>query len=94
MVSLRQYLLLWRTDQHRWNGAFNAVSAFNNSGMSLLDANMVAWPSALFGSIVLMFNSGSIPNIYIPGDHHGTLDIGWEYSVSIFVDMQQSEMFM
>jgi hypothetical protein len=55
---------------------------------------MVAWPSALFGSIVLMFNSGSIPNIYIPGDHHGTLDIGWEYSVSIFVDIQQSGMFM
>lgn len=24
-----------------WVGAFNAVSAFNNSGMSLLDANMV-----------------------------------------------------
>ena len=26
-----------------WVGAFNAVSAFNNSGMSLLDANMVAF---------------------------------------------------
>ena len=25
----------------RWVGAFNGVSAFNNSGMSLLDANMV-----------------------------------------------------
>ena len=25
----------------RWVGAFNAISAFNNSGMSLLDANMV-----------------------------------------------------
>lgn len=24
----------------RWVGAFNGVSAFNNSGMSLLDANM------------------------------------------------------
>lgn len=29
-----------------WLGAFNAVSAFNNSGMSLLDANMVS--SGLF----------------------------------------------
>ena len=27
--------------QDRWVGAFNAISAFNNSGMSLLDANMV-----------------------------------------------------
>ena len=26
-----------------WVGAFNAISAFNNSGMSLLDANMVAF---------------------------------------------------
>jgi Trk-type K+ transport system membrane component len=25
----------------RWLGIFNGVSAFNNSGMSLLDANMV-----------------------------------------------------
>lgn len=25
-----------------WTGAFNAVSAFNNNGMSLLDANMVS----------------------------------------------------
>jgi Trk-type K+ transport system membrane component len=25
----------------RWLGVFNAVSAFNNSGMSLLDANLV-----------------------------------------------------
>ena len=29
-----------------WVGAFNAVSAFNNSGMSLLDANMVAFQDA------------------------------------------------
>lgn len=30
----------------RWVGAFHAISAFNNSGMSLLDMNMVctgAW---------------------------------------------------
>lgn len=32
---------------HRWVGAFNGVSAFNNSGMSLLDANMVRWMSAV-----------------------------------------------
>ena len=25
----------------RWLGIFNGVSAFNNSGMSLLDANLV-----------------------------------------------------
>lgn len=30
-------------DCSRWVGAFNAVSGFNNSGMSLLDANMVSW---------------------------------------------------
>ncbi|MCJ1408625.1 hypothetical protein MMC19_002700 [Ptychographa xylographoides] len=29
-----------------WVGAFNAVSAFNNSGMSLLDANMVAFQTS------------------------------------------------
>jgi Trk-type K+ transport system membrane component len=29
------------SNHRRWNGAFNAVSAFNNSGMSLLDLNMV-----------------------------------------------------
>ena len=29
-----------------WVGAFNAISAFNNSGMSLLDANMVAFQSS------------------------------------------------
>ena len=33
---------------HRWVGAFNAVSAFNNSGMSLLDANMVAFNYSIF----------------------------------------------
>jgi Trk-type K+ transport system membrane component len=27
----------------RWLGIFNGVSAFNNSGMSLLDANMVGF---------------------------------------------------
>ncbi|KAF2260245.1 TrkH-domain-containing protein [Lojkania enalia] len=31
-----------------WVGAFNAVSAFNNSGMSLLDANMVAFQSSAY----------------------------------------------
>jgi Trk-type K+ transport system membrane component len=32
----------------RWVGAFNAVSAFNNSGMSLLDANMTAFNRAIY----------------------------------------------
>lgn len=31
-----------------WVGAFNAVSAFNNSGMSLLDANMVAFQKSYY----------------------------------------------
>jgi len=31
-----------------WVGAFNAVSAFNNSGMSLLDANMVAFQDSIY----------------------------------------------
>ncbi|CAK3950479.1 high-affinity potassium transport -like [Lecanosticta acicola] len=31
-----------------WVGAFNAVSAFNNSGMSLLDANMTAFATGYY----------------------------------------------
>ncbi|TID26426.1 TrkH-domain-containing protein [Venturia nashicola] len=31
-----------------WVGVFNAVSAFNNSGMSLLDANMTAFNKAIY----------------------------------------------
>ncbi|KAK5130859.1 hypothetical protein LTR08_001631 [Meristemomyces frigidus] len=31
-----------------WVGAFNAVSAFNNSGMSLLDANMTAFQKSYY----------------------------------------------
>ncbi|KAF3939158.1 hypothetical protein ABW19_dt0206928 [Dactylella cylindrospora] len=31
-----------------WVGAFNVVSAFNNSGMSLLDANMVAFQDSYY----------------------------------------------
>jgi len=31
-----------------WVGAFNAVSAFNNSGMSLLDANMIAYQTSFY----------------------------------------------
>jgi hypothetical protein len=31
-----------------WTGAFNAVSAFNNSGMSLLDANMTVFDRAIY----------------------------------------------
>lgn len=31
-----------------WVGAFNAVSAFNSSGMSLLDANMVAFQDSIY----------------------------------------------
>ena len=32
----------------RWVGAFNAISGFNNSGMSLLDANMVAFQGSRY----------------------------------------------
>lgn len=36
-----------------WLGVFNGVSAFNNSGMSLLDANMVPFQSAYFVLITM-----------------------------------------
>ncbi|KAI1407608.1 TrkH-domain-containing protein [Hypoxylon sp. FL1857] len=36
-----------------WNGIFNGVSAFNNSGMSVLDANMIPYGSAYFVLIVM-----------------------------------------
>lgn len=36
-----------------WVGSFNAVSAFNNSGMSLLDANMVAFQQSIYMLITM-----------------------------------------
>lgn len=36
-----------------WVGSFNAVSAFNNSGMSLLDANMVAFQTSIYTLITM-----------------------------------------
>lgn len=36
-----------------WLGIFNGVSAFNNSGMSLLDANMIPFQSAYFVLITM-----------------------------------------
>lgn len=36
-----------------WVGSFNAVSAFNNSGMSLLDANMVAFQTSSYMLITM-----------------------------------------
>ncbi|KAI1138316.1 TrkH-domain-containing protein [Hypoxylon sp. FL0543] len=36
-----------------WNGIFNGVSAFNNSGMSVLDANMIPYGGAYFVLIVM-----------------------------------------
>ncbi|KAI1375491.1 TrkH-domain-containing protein [Hypoxylon crocopeplum] len=36
-----------------WNGIFNGVSAFNNSGMSVLDLNMIPYGSAYFVLIVM-----------------------------------------
>lgn len=37
----------------RWVGAFNAVSGFANSGMSLLDANMVAFQTSRYMLITM-----------------------------------------
>ncbi|KAK8104336.1 uncharacterized protein PG998_011369 [Apiospora kogelbergensis] len=36
-----------------WNGIFNGVSAFNNSGMSVLDANMIPYGSSYFVLVVM-----------------------------------------
>ncbi|KAH8764081.1 cation transport protein-domain-containing protein [Hyaloscypha sp. PMI_1271] len=36
-----------------WLGAFNAVSAFNNSGMSLLDANMIPFQTSVYTLITM-----------------------------------------
>lgn len=36
-----------------WLGIFNGVSAFNNSGMSLLDANMIPFEQAIFVLITM-----------------------------------------
>ncbi|KXT05636.1 hypothetical protein AC578_5567 [Pseudocercospora eumusae] len=38
-----------------WVGAFNAVSAFNNSGMSLLDANMTAFQTGYYLLLTMGF---------------------------------------
>ncbi|KXT13353.1 hypothetical protein AC579_6026 [Pseudocercospora musae] len=38
-----------------WVGAFNAVSAFNNSGMSLLDANMTAFQTGYYLLLTMSF---------------------------------------
>jgi len=46
-VALQNGLNPW------WVGAFNAVSAFNNSGMSLLDANMTAFQNAYYMLITM-----------------------------------------
>ncbi|KAI1809907.1 cation transport protein-domain-containing protein [Poronia punctata] len=36
-----------------WNGVFNAVSAFNNSGMSVLDLNVIPYSSSYFVLMVM-----------------------------------------
>jgi Trk-type K+ transport system membrane component len=38
-----------------WVGSFNAISAFNNSGMSLLDANMVAFQTSVYMLLTMSF---------------------------------------
>jgi Cation transport protein len=54
-ISLGAYIATYHADTTRtnglnpwWVGAFNAVSAFNNSGMSLLDANMTVFNEDAF----------------------------------------------
>ncbi|KAI1131881.1 TrkH-domain-containing protein [Nemania abortiva] len=36
-----------------WNGIFNGVSAFNNSGMSVLDLNMIPYGSSYFVLVIM-----------------------------------------
>lgn len=38
-----------------WVGSFNAISAFNNSGMCLLDANMVAYQTSTYTLLTMGF---------------------------------------
>jgi len=59
-LTLAAWVAHHRTDTARqnglnpwWVGAFNAVSAFNNSGMSLLDANMTAFQDAFLMLITM-----------------------------------------
>ena len=61
-ICLGAWMSLWGMDivaanalNSWWWGAFNAISAFNNSGMSLLDANMV--PFANRGGFVVVVQS-------------------------------------
>lgn len=57
----------------RWVGAFNAASGFSNSGMMLLDANMVAFQTSRYmlltvALLVLAGNTWSVttPNALKP----------------------------
>lgn len=61
-VGLAAYVANNRPDTARsnglnpwWVGAFNGVSAFNNSGMSLLDANMVAFQTSYYMLLTMGF---------------------------------------
>ena len=72
----------WLITLSRWVGAFNAISAFNNSGMSLLDANMV---STIFSGVLPLLNltsgSGTFPVILLHAHHHGPPDLGRKHLV-------------
>ncbi|RVD86854.1 uncharacterized protein DFL_005108 [Arthrobotrys flagrans] len=61
-ISLGGWIATYKADVTRanglnpwWVGAFNTVSAFNNSGMSLLDANMVAFQDSYFVIVTMSF---------------------------------------
>lgn len=51
------YHARWITEENGinpwWNGAFNTISAFNNSGMSLLDANMTPFQTSTYPVITM-----------------------------------------
>ncbi|KAF1973752.1 TrkH-domain-containing protein [Bimuria novae-zelandiae CBS 107.79] len=53
-VAMNKASVTWKNGLNPWwVGAFNAVSAFNNSGMSLLDANMVAFQTSAYMLITM-----------------------------------------
>jgi hypothetical protein len=60
-----------------WLGVFNGVSAFNNSGMSLLDANMVIPSLMMIMDKDINASLDPVPNLSIYAHYHGHVDIGW-----------------
>lgn len=62
----------------RWTGFFFAVSAFNNSGMSILDANMVGGSFTTPGDpVCLIVRQGPLSNVHLHAHYNGIVDPGW-----------------